>query len=198
MGPAMPGYDARVVDADDAEVPDGVSGELVLRADHPFTMASGYHRTADRTVAAWRNLWLHTGDRVVRDTDGSFRFVDRMTDSLRRRGENISSYDVEQVLLGHPGVSAAAVFGVPSELGESEVMAAIVLRPGVVVAPADLVEFCVPRLAYFAIPRYLDLVDDLPLTENGKVKKFVLRARGVGPRTWDRDQSGVELEKPSR
>jgi crotonobetaine/carnitine-CoA ligase len=198
MGPAMPGYDARVVDADDAEVPDGVSGELVLRADHPFTMASGYHRTADRTVAAWRNLGLHTGDRVVRDADGSFRFVDRMTDSLRRRGENISSYDVEQVLLGHPGVSAAAVFGVPSELGESEVMAAIVLRPGVVVAPADLVEFCVPRLAYFAIPRYLDLVDDLPLTENGKVKKFVLRARGVGPRTWDRDQSGVELEKPSR
>jgi crotonobetaine/carnitine-CoA ligase len=198
MGPAMPGYDARVVDEHDAEVPDGVSGELVLRPEHPFTVATGYHRMPDQTVAAWRNLWLHTGDRVVRGTDGSFRFVDRMTDSLRRRGENISSYEVEQVLLGHPDVSAAAVYGVPSELGESEVMASVILRPGLGVAPADLIAFCVPRLAYFAIPRYLEFVDALPLTANGKIKKFVLRARGVGPDTWDREHAGVELRKPSR
>ena len=198
MGPAMPGYDARVVDEDDVEVPDGVSGELVLRPHHPFTIATGYFRMPEKTVAAWRNLWLHTGDRVVRGPDGSYRFVDRMTDSLRRRGENISSYEVEQVLLGHPGVSAVAVYGVPAELGESEVMASVVLRDGSDVAPAELVEFCVPRLAYFAIPRYLDLVDALPLTENGKVKKFVLRDRGVRPHTWDRERAGVELVKPSR
>jgi len=198
MGRPMPGYEARVVDEHDADLPDGTSGELVLRASHPFSMATGYYRMPEKTVAAWRNLWFHTGDRVVRDADGYLRFVDRMTDSLRRRGENISSFEVEQVLLGHPGVSAAAVYGVPSELGEDEVMAAVVAREGVQLEHEELIQFCVPQLAYFAIPRYLDVLGELPLTENGKVKKFVLRERGVGPETWDREQAGVLLEKPSR
>jgi crotonobetaine/carnitine-CoA ligase len=198
MGRAMPGYHARVVDELDVEVPDGTSGELIVRSDIPFALTTGYHRMPEKTVEAWRNLWFHTGDRVVRDADGWFRFVDRIVDSLRRRGENISSYDVEQVLLTHPAVSAVAVFGVPSELGEEEVMAAVVPREGVEVTPKELVEFCVSQLAYFAIPRYIELTDALPLTANGKVRKFVLRERGVGAATWDREQSGIVLEKPSR
>ena len=198
MGRPMPGYEARVVDEHDEELPDGVSGELVLRASHPFSMSTGYYRMPEKTVEAWRNLWFHTGDRVVRDGDGYLRFVDRMTDSLRRRGENISSFEVEQVLAGHPGVAAAAVYGVPSELGEDEVMAAIVARAGVELRPEELIEFCVPQLAYFAIPRYVELLDELPLTENGKVKKFVLRERGVGRETWDRERAAIVLEKPSR
>jgi len=198
MGRPMPGYEARVVDDHDGDLPDGTSGELVLRASHPFSMATGYYRMPEKTVEAWRNLWFHTGDRVVRDPDGYLSFVDRMTDSLRRRGENISSFEVEQVLLGHAGVSAAAVYGVPSELGEDEVMATVVPREGAELTPEELIQFCVPQLAYFAIPRYLEIVEELPLTENGKVKKFVLRERGVGPETWDREQAGVMLDKPSR
>lgn len=198
MGPAMPGYDARALDENDVEVADGVAGELALRPHHPYAIATGYHRSPETTLAARRNLWLHTGDRVVRDGDGFFRFVDRMTDSVRRRGENISSYEVEQVLLAHPAVAAAAVYGVPSELGESEVMASVVLAGDARATPEDIVGFCVPRLAYFAIPRYVDVVAELPLTASGKIRKFVLRDRGVGPETWDREAAGVELPKPSR
>ena len=198
MGPAMPGYDARVVDEGDVEVPGRRQRRARAARAPPLHGRHGVLPHAGEDGGRMAQPWLHTGDRVVRGPDGFYRFVDRMTDSLRRRGENVSSYEVEQVLLGHPGVSAAAVYGVPAELGESEVMASVVLRDGSDADPAELVEFCVPRLAYFAIPRYLELVDALPLTENGKVKKFVLRDRGVGPHTWDREQAGVELEKPSR
>ena len=98
----MPGFAARVVDAHDNEVPDGEAGELILRADEPFAFATGYFGMADKTVEAWRNLWFHTGDRVVRESDGFYRFMDRMKDAIRRRGENISSYEVEQVMVNHP------------------------------------------------------------------------------------------------
>ncbi|HEX7437310.1 MAG TPA: AMP-binding protein, partial [Caldimonas sp.] len=116
MGWLQPGFDARVVDAQDEELPAGAAGELVLRADAPFAFASGYFNRPEDTVRAWRNLWFHTGDRVVREADGAFRFIDRIKDAIRRRGENISSYEVEQVLLGHPAVAAAAVYPVGSEL----------------------------------------------------------------------------------
>jgi carnitine-CoA ligase len=186
MGWLQPGFDARVVDEHDAPLPDGTAGELVLRADAPFAFASGYFNRHEDTVRAWRNLWFHTGDRVVRDADGAFRFVDRIKDAIRRRGENISSWEVEQVLLGHPAVATAAVFPVRSELAEDEVMAALVAQPGRTIDPAELVQYCQARLPRFAIPRYIDIVDELPRTENGKVQKFKLRERGVGPATWDR------------
>jgi carnitine-CoA ligase len=191
MGWLQPGFDARVVDEHDAPLPDGTAGELVLRADAPFAFASGYFNRHEDTVRAWRNLWFHTGDRVVRDADGAFRFVDRIKDAIRRRGENISSWEVEQVLLGHPGVVTAAVFPVRSELAEDEVMAALVAQPGRTIDPAELVRYCRSRLPQFAIPRYIDIVDELPRTENGKVQKFKLRERGVGPATWDRGSGAV-------
>ena len=195
MGRAMPGFDALVVDENDEEVPPGVPGELVLRADRPFAFATGYWRMPEATVRAWRNLWFHSGDRVVRDEQGFFRFLDRLHDAIRRRGENVSAWEVEQVLVRHPDVQAVAVVPVPSELGEDEVMACVVPRPDATLDPVELVRFCEPLLAYFAIPRYVDVVPELPLTENGKVRKFLLRERGVTGTTWDREGAGVELRR---
>src|SRR5690606_4433071 len=142
----------------DVELPAGEAGELLLRADEPFAFASGYHNRPQETLAAWRNLWFHTGDRVVREADGAFRFLDRIKDAIRRRGENISSFEVEQVLLGHAAVAAAAVYPVRSELAEDEVMAAITVRPGMAIDLAELSQYCEARLPYFAVPRYLDLL----------------------------------------
>jgi carnitine-CoA ligase len=187
MGTVRPGFHARVVDENDQTVPDGTAGELVLRHDEPFAFADGYWAMPEQTVKAWRNLWFHTGDRVVRDPDGWFRFVDRAKDAIRRRGENISSWEVEQAVLEHAAVSAAAAFPIPSELGEDEVMVAIVLEPGETLTPEELIEHCRPLLPYFAVPRYVEFVSELPLTENGKVRKQVLRDRGLTPATWDRE-----------
>ncbi len=195
MGPVFTGFQAKVVDALDEEVPDGEAGELVLRADEPYAFATGYFGMADKTVEAWRNLWFHTGDRVIRDPDGRFRFVDRLKDAIRRRGENISSFEVEQVLLSYPAIANAAVFPVRSELGEDEVMAALVPKPGATIDPLALIQYCEPRLAYFAVPRFIDVVETLPATENGKVQKFKLREQGVTARTWDREASGYVLKR---
>ena len=187
MGTVRKGFHARVVDEHDQPLPDGTAGELVLRHDDPFAFADGYWAMPEQTVKAWRNLWFHTGDRVVRDPDGWYRFVDRAKDAIRRRGENISSWEVEQAVLEHPAASAAAAFPIPSELGEDEVMVAIVLEPGEALTPEELIEHCRPLLPYFAVPRYVEFVSELPLTENGKVRKQVLRERGLTPATWDRE-----------
>ena len=185
MGWLRPGFQACVADEDDVALPPGEAGELLLRADEPYAFASGYFNMPEKTIEAWRNLWFHTGDRVVRDADGAFRFVDRIKDAIRRRGENISSFEVEQVLLSHPGVASCAVYPVRSELAEDEVMAALVAREGERIDPVELSRFCEGRLPYFAVPRYIDVLPDLPRTENGKVQKFKLRERGVGQQTWD-------------
>jgi carnitine-CoA ligase len=192
MGRVMPGFQAQVVDADDAVVPDGTAGELVMRADEPYAFSSGYWRMPQATVAAWRNLWFHSGDRVVRE-DGWFRFLDRMKDAIRRRGENISAWEVEQVLLQHDLVESAAVIPVPAEIGDDEVMACVVPRQGSDLDLVELIRYCERRLPYFAVPRYVELFDELPLTENGKVRKFHLRERGITEKTWDRDAAGVTI-----
>jgi crotonobetaine/carnitine-CoA ligase len=185
MGWLRPGFQARVADEDDAALPPGEAGELLLRADEPHAFASGYFNMPEKTVEAWRNLWFHTGDRVVRDADGAFRFVDRIKDAIRRRGENISSFEVEQVLLSHPGVASCAVYPVRSELAEDEVMAALVARDGERIDPAELVRFCERPPALLRGAALRRRAADLPRTENGKVQKFKLRERGVGPQTWD-------------
>ena len=195
MGRLVPGFQARVADAFDDELPDGTAGELLLRANEPFAFASGYFGMPDKTVEAWRNLWFHTGDRVVRDAEGFYTFLDRLKDAIRRRGENISSYEVEQVLLSHPAVALAAVFPVQSELAEDEVMAAIVPREGMALDPVELIRFCEPRMAYFAVPRFLEFMKELPTTENGKVQKFKLRERGVTSATWDREAAGIQVKR---
>jgi len=191
MGRVLAGFHVDVVDENDESVPPGEAGEMVLRSDYPFSFANGYFGMPEKTVEAWRNLWFHTGDRVMRDEDGWLRFIDRQKDAIRRRGENISSYEVEEAILSHAAVEEAAAFAVPSEMAEDEVMVAVVLHDGMALAPGDLIEHCKPRLARFAIPRYIDFVEELELTQNGKVRKAALRERGVTERTWDREQGNT-------
>ena len=195
MGPVFRGFQARVVDGDDNDVPDGTAGELLVRADEPYAFATGYFGAPEKTVEAWQNLWFHTGDRVIREPDGYFRFVDRIKDAIRRRGENISSFEVEQVLLSHPAVAIAAAFPVRSSLAEDEVMAALVLHPGHSLAPLDLIKYCEPLLPYFAVPRFVEFVTTLPTTESGKVQKYKLTERGVTAATWDREVAGYKLSR---
>lgn len=185
VGKVRPGFSIRVVDSDGVPVPSGVPGELLIRSDQPHAMATGYHAMPEATTKAWQDLWFHSGDRVVLDEDGWVRFVDRIKDVIRRRGENISSVEVEQVLRQHPAIQDAAVYAVDSELGEDEVMAALILREPVDFG--ELCDFCAPRLASFAIPRFLRVVDQLPQTENGKVRKQVLKAAGREAAQWDRE-----------
>jgi len=189
MGPVIDLFEAAVVNEHDFPVPVGEPGELLVRPKQPFSFFTGYWHEPEQTVRAWRNLWFHTGDRVVADGDGCLRFVDRMTDSIRRRGENISSWEVERVLLQHPEVSEAAVVGVDAQLGESEVLAFLVPADGRRLDPQDIVSFCEPLLAAFAIPRYVEVVAELPRTQVGRVQKFLLRQRGLGAQTWDRERS---------
>jgi crotonobetaine/carnitine-CoA ligase len=195
LGRAVADFEVAAVDENDVAVPDGEPGELVVRPRHPFSMAGGYFEMPEETVAAWRNLWFHTGERVVRDADGWYSSIDQAGEALRWRGENVSSFDVEQALEEHPAVAAAAVFPVAAELAENDVMAAVVLEPGSDADPLELVRFCEPRIAYFAIPRYIEFVDALPLTEGGTVRRSDLRQRGVSAATWDRERSGYRLER---
>ncbi|CAM5620365.1 ATP-dependent acyl-CoA ligase OS=Streptomyces alboniger OX=132473 GN=CP975_33675 PE=4 SV=1 [Streptomyces alboniger] len=182
MGTVRAGFEARVVDADCSQVPDGVPGELVVRTDREHGFATGYLGEPEQPSGAWRR----TGDRVVREPDGWFRFVDRVKDRIRRRGENISSYEVETALRAHPDVAEAAAFPVPSDLAEDEVMVAVVPRAGCALDPAEVARHCAGELPAFAVPRFVDVVAELPLTETGKVRKSALRQRGVSGGTWDR------------
>jgi crotonobetaine/carnitine-CoA ligase len=195
MGKVRPGFDIAVVDQEDNRVPAGVPGELVIRSSNPFSTATGYFGAAEKTVEAWRNLWFHTGDRVTMDEDGYVQFLDRMKDAIRRRGENISSFEVEQVIVAHPAVENVAVFPVKSELAEDEVMACVILKQDMTISAADLLDFCQPRMSYFSVPRFVDFVDRLPLTENGKVQKYKLIAAGVTTTTWDRERAGYILTR---
>ena len=183
------GVELRLVDADDLPVPDGTPGELIVRTDAPWTMTHGYDGRPEATAAAWRNGWFHTGDVFVRDADGDWFFVDRLKDAIRRRGENISSWEVEVEILSHPDVREAAVVAVPSEHGEDEVLAVLSAVEGRTVDPAAIIRHLEPRLAGFMIPRYVRVLDDLPKTPTSKVEKHVLRSEGLSGRVWDREAS---------
>ncbi|MPY56500.1 AMP-binding protein [Streptomyces spongiae] len=180
-------FDVRLVDPEtDAEVPTGEIGELVVRPRHPWTCSLGYYGMPERTAEAWRNLWFHTGDALRQDAEGWFYFVDRYKDALRRRGENISSYEVEQALLAFEPVVECAVIGVAAEAeaGEDEVMAYVVASRKL--DPRQLWEWCEGRVPAFAVPRYIRFADRLPKTPSERVRKAALRADGVTADTHDR------------
>lgn len=194
-GKVRAGVDVRLVDAHDCEVPTGMVGEMIVRTDRPWAMNHGYHKNADATARAWRNGWFHTGDAFRRDADGYFYFVDRVKDAIRRRGENISSFEVESDVTAHPDVREAAVIGVPSEYSEDEVMAVIAPVPGAIIDPVALSEFLSARMPYFMVPRYIRILPELPKTPTAKVMKAELRAEGITPDTWDREKAGMRLKK---
>jgi crotonobetaine/carnitine-CoA ligase len=176
---------------DGSEAAPDEPGEFVIRSTSPNTMFQGYYKNAEATAAAVREDWFHSGDRGSRGADGYFRFIDRLKDSIRRRGENISSYEVEQTVNSHPSVTESAAVGVPSELGEEEVMIVVVPREGHQLDPAELVEFCAARMAAFMVPRYVSLCAELPKTPTEKIQKFALRERGVVG-AWDRLGTAVD------
>jgi crotonobetaine/carnitine-CoA ligase len=187
-------FEARLVDPEtDEEVPVGTVGELVLRYRYPWTCSLGYYGMPEKTAEAWRNLWFHTGDALRRDEDGWYYFVDRYKDALRRRGENISSYEVEQVLLAHPFVLESAVIGVAAdvEAGEDEVMAIVVTEPGATVSATELWQWCQGKVPAFAIPRFVRFVSALPKTPSEKVRKAALREDGITLDTHDRTVEAV-------
>jgi carnitine-CoA ligase len=189
-GRANPGFEVKVLDDDDNEVPAGTVGEIVCRPRRPHTMFEGYDGRPEATLEQMRNLWFHTGDLGRFDADGNFTYVDRKKDAMRRRGENISSFEVEQALLRHPAVAEIAAIGVPSELGEDDVMVCVVVKPGQAVEIVPFMDFCRDRLPYFAVPRYVEVCAELPKNAVGRVLKHELRARGVTDATWDRERAG--------
>jgi crotonobetaine/carnitine-CoA ligase len=188
------GCEARIVDEHDIELPPGAVGELILRTDLPWAITPGYLNMPEATVRAWRNGWFHTGDAFRRDADGNFFFVDRLKDTIRRRGENVSSVEVETELLSYPGVLEAAAVGVPSPHGEEEILACLAPKPGAVIEPAQLILFLRERMAHFMVPRYVRLCEALPKTPTNKVRKADLRAAGVTADTWDREAAGIVVK----
>jgi crotonobetaine/carnitine-CoA ligase len=180
-------FDVRILDEFDEELPRGRVGQIAVRPKVPNVTMLGYWHQPEATIEMWRNLWLHTGDAGFQDENGLFYFTDRLKDTIRRRGENISSMEVEGVLNQHPAVQECAVFPVKSVHTEEEVMAAIVLRQGQAAHPQDIVRFLEPRMAHFMLPRYIRIMSGLPKTPTGKVRKHLLKDEGVTPDTWDRD-----------
>jgi len=189
------GFDVEIVDDDDIPVSSGVVGELVFRPQVPDIMMSGYNAMPEAMLEASRNLWFHTGDLMRRDDDGYYYFVDRKKDAIRRRGENISAYEVELVVNSHAAVLESAAIAVPSEVGEDEVMVCVVLRPGADLDPVDLIAHCEERMPYFSVPRFVDFRDELPKTPTHRVEKYRLRTQGVTASTWDREAAGYQLAR---
>jgi len=191
-------FDVKIVDPEtDEELPVDMVGEFIVRHKEPWTLNAGYYGMPDKTAEAYRNLWFHSGDGVKRDADGFYYFVDRIKDALRRRGENISSYEVEKVINDHPAVAESAVIAIKSDIpgGEDEVKACVLLKPDGHITPGELLRWCEERMPYFAVPRYLEFVTELPKTPNLKIQKQKLRDAGLTAGTWDRVKAGFKLQE---
>ena len=189
------GVDVRLVDEYDCEVPVGEIGEMIVRTDRPWGMNSGYYKQSVATAEAWRNGWFHTGDCFRVDSDGYYYFVDRMKDAIRRRGENISSFEVEAEVVAYEAVREAAAYAVPSDVGEDEVMVAVAPVEGQSIDAETLVRFLGERMAHFMVPRYVRILDELPKTPSSKVMKHVLRNEGITSDTWDRASIGLQFKR---
>jgi crotonobetaine/carnitine-CoA ligase len=188
-------FEVRIVDDGDDEVPSGTIGEIVCRPTGPNLMFAGYWNRPEATVEVLRNLWFHTGDLGRLDDDGFLYFVDRKKDYLRRRGENISSFEMERTVVGHEAVADVAVHAVASDEGEDDVKVTAVLVAGSELTEEELCRWCAERVPYFAIPRYVEFRADLPRNPVGRVLKYELRDDGVTPTTWDREAAGVTFER---
>ncbi|MBM4332582.1 MAG: ATP-dependent acyl-CoA ligase [Deltaproteobacteria bacterium] len=195
MGKAIPVNLARVVDENDQELPPYQVGELVFKFVDPNLQLPQYYKMPEATAEKTRGGWLRTGDYAYKDEEGYFYFVDRKKDAIRRRGENISTYEVEKVINAHPHVLESAAVGVPAEMGEDEVKICVVLKPGHKLTPAELIAYCEPRMAYFMVPRYVEFLDVLPKTTTQKVMKSNLKEMGVNKNTWDREKAGYQVKK---
>ena len=196
VGAPIEEFDIRLVDDDDEPVAQGESGELCFRPRDPFTCMQGYWGKPAETVEAWRNLWFHTGDFLREHADGQLEYIGRKKDAIRRRGENISAWEVESAVAAHPDVLEVAAIGVPSELGEEDVAVLIVPRPGTQPDPAQICAMAAENLQGFAVPRYVEFVDAFPKTPSERIAKSEVRARGISDEAWDAE--ALQGARPGR
>ncbi|MGI9477637.1 MAG: AMP-binding protein [Hyphomicrobiaceae bacterium] len=196
-GPVRPEIEVRIVDDDDLPLETGQVGEITVRARDPWFSPLGYYNMKDETLEAWRNLWFHTGDRGFLDDDGWITFVDRKKDAIRRRGQNISSFEVEQMILRHPAIEDVAAFPVTSEMSEDEVMVSVVVRPNFNLDAPTLIEHCQQNMAYYMVPRYVEFRSNLPRNASEKVMKYQLRDEAEARRNelWDRENEGIVIRR---
>ena len=195
VGKPLPYFEMIVADENDHELPPGKVGQLLIRPKKPFVMMLEYYKKPQETVTAWRNLWFHTGDLFYRDEDGFFYIVGRIKESIRRRGENISPYMVESVVNEHPAVLESAAVGVPSEVGDEDVKIYVKLKPGAHLDFLEFLSWCDKRLPYYMVPRYVEIVEELPKTPTQRIQRYVLKARGVG-NAFDGLKAGFKPSKP--
>jgi crotonobetaine/carnitine-CoA ligase len=190
-----PGYQARIVGPDDVEVPNGEAGELILRSDEPWRFAVGYCNLPEATNELFRNQWLHTGDVFRRTPEGEYLFVDRKKDAIRRRGENVSSFEVEAEANRFPAVLETAAIGVPSALGEEDICLVVVPRDEGFDA-GELVRHLASRMPHFMVPRYVVTAPDgLPRSATDKIQKARLRADVDLTTAWDKEQHDSQLAR---
>jgi crotonobetaine/carnitine-CoA ligase len=194
-GRAVPYYEIRIHDENDEPVPADTPGEIVARPLEPHVMAEEYYRMPEATLEAFRNLWFHTGDRGRMDDDGNVYFIDRIKDCIRRRGESISSWELERVIASMEQIAEVAVIGVPSELTEEEVLAVVRVTDGHTSTPEEILDVVQDRMPHFAVPRYVRYVDELPKTPSERIEKYKLRETGVTGDTWDREDHGYVVQR---
>jgi crotonobetaine/carnitine-CoA ligase len=194
-GKPISDYEVRIVDDNDRALGPNQTGELVFRPREPYTMMSGYYKMPEATLEAFRNLWFHTGDLGYLDEDGFLFYVGRKKDAIRRRGENISAYEIETVVNEHPAVLESAAIAVPAELGEDDVKIVVVLKPDANLSPEELIRFCESRMAHFMVPRYVEFPGALPKNPSQRIEKYKLRAHALNESTWDREKAGITLSR---
>jgi crotonobetaine/carnitine-CoA ligase len=195
-GRPNPHFEVRIVDGHGDPLPAGTVGEIACQPRHPHVMSEGYVAEGEGGLRVdVHPEWFRTGDLGRMDDEGNLAYVDRVKDSLRRRGENVSSVEVETVVRRHPAVADAAVVGVPSELGEDDILVILSLRPGVILDCAELLDFCAARMPYFCVPRYVETVEELPKNGIGRIRKDILRATGLTPGAWDRERQGYIVRR---
>lgn len=194
-GKSTESFETQILDEQGYQLGPNQVGEIAVRERLPYAMCLGYYNQPEKTIETFRNFIFHTGDAGYFDDDGYMYFVDRMKDYIRRRGENISSFEVERVVLSHPKVLDAAAIGVKSEVGEDEVKVVVVPVTDEELDPAELIKWCLPLMPYFAVPRYVEFWDQLPKTPNEKVQKHILRRAGLNENTWDREAAGIRVTR---
>lgn len=194
IGRSVSYTEVNIVDDNGWPVEPGKQGEIVVRPTRPNSVMLGYYEKPEKTVEDWQNLWFHTGDIGYKDENGRLYFVDRKAYTIRRRGENIATQEVEQVLNDHSAVDESAIVGVDSELGEEDVKAYVITKDGKTMTPEDVLSHCEERLAYFKVPRYVAFVDEFPKTATERVEKYKLKERGIGD-AWDREEAGYEVTR---
>jgi crotonobetaine/carnitine-CoA ligase len=197
-GRVNPAFDVRIVGGDGMPVPAGSVGEITCRPKSANAMSLGYVDAAaidSQLVVIPHGDWFGTGDLGSFDDDGNLTYIDRAKDSLRRRGENVSSVEVETTVMRHPAVLEAAAVAVPSDLGEDDILVVVTVAPQVDLDHAELLDFCSARMPYFCVPRYLEVLDEIPKNVIGRVRKDLLRKRGLGEKAWDREDHGYILSR---